>query len=183
MKNLPKFLTVMEIDRLFDAVYGARDRAILETLYGGGLRVAELVGLNVEDLDFVNETARIRGKGRKEREAVLGAGAFTQLKAWLSAAGDGDKSGPVFTSRSRGGRLTTRAVHRIVAKNGQRAGLGRVHPHMLRHSFATHLLDNGCDLRNVQEFLGHASIKTTSIYTHITTKKMVAAYNAAHPRA
>lgn len=192
-RKLPHFLGTDELNRLLiappaNSPFGLRDRAILETLYTAGLRVSELVGLNDGDLDFAQELLQVRGKGRKERLAPLGSFAIKALKNWLSRrqlhpkAGSGDRA-PVFTNRF-GKRLTTRSVGRLLEKYLKQTGLDtRTTPHTLRHSFATHLLDRGADIRSVQELLGHKSLATTQIYTHISTATLRAVYERAHPRA
>lgn len=190
---LPHCLTTDEIQRLLEAPssrrpLGLRDRAILETMYSAGLRVGELIALRDQDLDLEAGLARVRGKGRKERLAHLGSFALKALKQWLSvrqlatpdAAGG---TAPVFTNRF-GRRLTTRSVGRMLEKLLAQTGLDkRTTPHTLRHSFATHLLDRGADIRSVQELLGHKSLVTTQIYTHVSTAGLRAAYERAHPRA
>lgn len=191
--KLPHFLTTEEIGRLLaapaaDGPMGLRDRAMLETLYSGGLRVSELVGLNEGDLDFEQGIVRVRGKGRKERLAPLGSYAVRALQTWLanrqlSAKEPQGREAPVFVNRF-GTRLTTRSVGRMLEKHLRESGLDRrTSPHTLRHSFATHLLDRGADIRSVQELLGHKSLETTQIYTHVSTSNLRAAYEKAHPRA
>lgn len=192
-RKLPHFLTTPDIQKLLEAPpsttpMGLRDRAMLETAYSAGLRVSELVGLNDGDLDLEQGVVRVRGKGRKERLAPLGRFAVAALKHWLavrtlhSRAGSG-LSAPVFTNKF-GKRLTTRSVARILEKWLQHTGLdSRTTPHTLRHSFATHLLDAGADIRSVQELLGHKSLVTTQIYTHVSTAGLREAYERAHPRA
>lgn len=192
-RKLPHFLTTDDIARLLAAppkkgVLGTRDRAILETLYSAGLRVSELVGLNDGDLDHEQGIVHVRGKGRKERLAPIGSYASKALQAWLamrrlSPRETTGRQAPVFVNRF-GTRLTTRSVGRLLDKYIQQAGLdGRTSPHTLRHSFATHLLDRGADIRSVQELLGHKSLVTTQIYTHVSTSTLRAAYEKAHPRA
>lgn len=192
-RKLPHFLSTTEIGKLLaappgDNSMGLRDRAILETLYSAGLRVSELVDLNDGDLDFEQGIVRVRGKGRKERLAPLGSYALRALKAWLAKRNVSEKQpqgrqAPVFTNRF-GTRLTTRSVGRLLEKHLKQAGLdSRTSPHTLRHSFATHLLDGGADIRSVQELLGHKSLVTTQIYTHLSTSNLRAAYEKAHPRA
>ncbi len=190
---LPHCLTTDEIQRLLEAPssqrpLGLRDRAILETMYSAGLRVGELVTLRDQDLDLEAGLARVKGKGRKERLAHLGSFALNALGQWLAVRqlADPDSAGraaPVFTNRF-GRRLTTRSVGRMLEKLLAETGLDRrTHPHTLRHSFATHLLDRGADIRSVQELLGHKSLVTTQIYTHVSTAGLRAAYDRAHPRA
>lgn len=192
-RKLPHFLTGDEITRLLatppaNTIAGRRDRAILETLYSAGLRVSELVGLNDGDIDLPQGLLHVRGKGRKERLSPLGSYASRALQAWLSdrklAPGEakGDET-PVFTNKF-GKRLTTRSVARMLEKHLAVAGLDpKTSPHTLRHSFATHLLDRGADIRSVQELLGHSSLVTTQVYTHVSNGKLREAYEKAHPRA
>lgn len=192
-KKLPHFLTAKDLDALLNAPSadeaGRRDRAILETIYSGGLRVSELIGLNLPDIDADEGVLRVRGKGKRERIAMLGPPALAALnewfavrRAWLSAAGKPDTPA-VFLNR-RGTRLTTRSVGRLLDKYLKQTGLDpRTSPHTLRHSFATHLLDNGADIRSVQELLGHRNLTTTQVYTHVSTQRLHDAYRAAHPRA
>jgi integrase/recombinase XerC len=191
-RKLPKFLTGAEIARLLaapraEAAGGLRDRAILELMYSAGLRVQELVNLDDADLDLANGTARVRGKGRRERLGIVGSHARNALAAWLAArprslAGARGRR-PLFTNKL-GGRLSVRGVARLLEKHLAAAGLaGRASPHTLRHSFATHLLDAGADIRSVQELLGHKSLVTTQIYTHVTTTRLLDAFDKAHPRA
>jgi len=190
-KKLPHFLSVAETGRLLEAPpagepAGLRDRAILETLYSAGLRVSELTGLNVDDLDLDSATITVRGKGKRERLALLGAVALQALRAWLAQRDTltpGKKRPAVFLNQ-RGGRLTSRSVGRLLEKYVAQAGLDpRTSPHTLRHSFATHLLDRGADIRGVQELLGHRNLTTTQIYTHVTTQRLRESYDKAHPRA
>jgi integrase/recombinase XerC len=192
-RKLPHFLTNDEIGKLLSAPQGntpaaCRDRAILETAYSAGLRVSELVGLNDGDLDFPAGITRIRGKGKKERLSPIGSYASKALKSWLDVRtlSPKEKTGreaPVFTNKF-GTRLTTRSVARMLEKYLKETGLDqRTSPHTLRHSFATHLLDRGADIRSVQELLGHKSLVTTQIYTHVSTANLRAAYEKAHPRA
>jgi integrase/recombinase XerC len=192
-RKLPHFLSTEEIGKLLDAPKGTgaqsmRDRAILETLYSAGLRVSELVGLNDGDLDFAAGIVRIRGKGKRERLAPIGSYAARALRRWLEVRklSPREKTGreaPVFTNKF-GTRLTTRSVARMLEKYLKETGLdSRTSPHTLRHSFATHLLDRGADIRSVQELLGHKSLVTTQIYTHVSTANLRAAYEKAHPRA
>ena len=192
-RKLPHFLSTDEISRLLSApnsrdVLGLRDRAILETTYSAGLRVSELVAMNDDDLDFPGGLTRIRGKGRVERLAPLGSFAIRALQRWLkkrSLAADqrGDTGIPVFVNRF-GRRLSSRSVARMLEKYLKVTGLdARTTPHTLRHSFATHLVDRGADIRSVQELLGHKSLITTQIYTHLSTANLRATYEKAHPRA
>jgi integrase/recombinase XerC len=171
-----------------DAPQGLRDQAILETLYSAGLRVSELSGLCDSDLDFAAMLLRVRGKGRRERLAPIGSYAARALERWLRVRklNPREASGaaaPVFVNRS-GRRLTTRSVARMLEKYLKLTGLDRrTTPHSLRHSFATHLLDHGADIRSVQELLGHKSLVTTQIYTHVSTARLRDVYEKAHPRA
>ena len=186
-RRLPRFLTGDEIGRLLSAPQttaagGLRDRAILELMYSAGLRVQELVNLDVADLDLANATVRVRGKGRRERLGIVGSHARTALEAWL-AERPRSAGRPLFTNKL-GGRLSVRGVARLLEKHLTAVGLGgRASPHTLRHSFATHLLDAGADIRSVQELLGHKSLVTTQIYTHVTTTRLLDAFDRAHPRA
>ena len=189
-KRLPKFLDPAEIERLLSAPKGKdllslRDAAMLEILYSTGMRVSELVGLDLEDIDPIGEVVRVRGKGRRERLAPLGSYAITALNRYLGARAEADvhDAKAVFINR-HGQRLNARSVRRKLAKYLALAGLDpHVSPHTLRHSFATHMLERGADLRAVQELLGHRSLSTTQIYTHVTAGRMKEIYEAAHPRA
>ena len=192
-RNLPHFLSAEDIGRLLQApsaddTMGLRDRAILETLYSAGLRVSELAGLNQSDLDFAAGVLHVRGKGRRERLAPIGSYAIRALGRWLplrklSPREPQGTLAPVFVNRF-GRRLTTRSIGRMLEKYLRQTGLDRrTTPHTLRHSFATHLLDQGADIRSVQELLGHKSLVTTQIYTHVSTTGLLAAYEKAHPRA
>jgi len=192
-RKLPLFLTGDEIARLLATPNpaepgGLRDRAILELMYSSGVRVRELTGLDDADLDLAGGTIRVRGKGRRERLGIVGGPARTALRHWLaarprSATGGTGRSRPLFTNRF-GGRLSVRGIARLLEKHLASAGLGkRASPHTLRHSFATHLLDAGADIRSVQELLGHKSLVTTQIYTHVTTSRLREAFDKAHPRA
>ncbi|HEV8307764.1 MAG TPA: tyrosine recombinase XerC [Methylomirabilota bacterium] len=191
-KRLPAYLPIDESEALLRAPFpttpaGARDRAILEMLYATGVRVAELAGLDLADVDLRDGAVRVMGKGGKERIVPLGKKAVEAVRAYLGyrrnrTAGE-PTSGPVFQNR-RGGRLTVRSLHRIVRGRAHAAGLHRrVSPHTLRHTFATHLLDAGADLRLIQELLGHARLGTTQKYTHVSADRLMKVYDAAHPRA
>lgn len=159
----------------------ARDRAIVELLYASGIRVSELVGLDLDDVDRAQRTLRVLGKGRRERIVPYGATAQDALEAYLAARGAG--RGALFLNR-RGGRLGVRSVRTIVRRRAREAGLDRrVTPHTLRHTAATHLLDAGADLRMIQEFLGHSRLSTTQRYTHVAADRLMRVYDAAHPRA
>ncbi len=171
-----------------DTPFGLRDRALLETLYSAGLRVSELTGLNVEDVDLAEGLATVRGKGRRERLALFGPPAQKALKRWLegraAVMGEFRQPPPALFLNKSGTRLSSRSVGRLLEKYLKQAGLDpRTSPHTLRHSFATHLLDNGADIRSVQELLGHKSLSTTQIYTHVTTTRLQESYDKAHPRA
>jgi len=192
-RKLPHFLTSDQISKLLESppanqVDGLRDRAILETLYSAGLRVAELVSLNVSDWDRDANIVRVFGKGKKERIAPIGRYAAKALYRWIEVRPDNPDVGPedrdaMFLNRF-GTRLTTRSVARMLEKYLNLTGLDKLTtPHTLRHSFATHLLDGGADLRAVQELLGHKSLTTTQIYTHVSTKRLRDTYEHAHPHA
>lgn len=195
-RTLPHFLSTDQIGTLLETPpgegMGLRDRAILETMYSAGLRVSEVVGLNDEDFDQAAGILRVRGKGKRERLAPIGSFAAKALDRWLRVrrvAGSGGKpariggSTPVFVNKF-GKRLTTRSVGRMLEKYLKLNGLDlKTTPHTLRHSFATHLLDRGADIRSVQELLGHKSLVTTQIYTHVSTAKLRSVYEKAHPRA
>lgn len=197
-KGLPKALTEQEIGRLLDAVVGddplaRRDRAILEVLYGTGLRISELVGLSLADVDLDAGLVRAFGKGSKERIVPLGSHAIRSLVAWLSPGGRPDLEPTQWAKRgdaealllnTRGGRLSRQGAWLVVRRIGDQVGLsGRLSPHVLRHSCATHMIDHGADIRTVQELLGHASISTTQIYTLVSSERLLSVYRAAHPRA
>jgi len=192
-RKLPKFLTGEEIGRLLaapqpKAAGGLRDRAILELMYSAGLRVRELVGIDDTDVDLRGGTVRVRGKGRRERLGIVGRHAQRAIEAWIASRPRSKgpavaRVQPLFTNRF-GTRLSVRGVARLLEKHLVTAGLvGRASPHTLRHSFATHLLDAGADIRSVQELLGHKSLVTTQIYTHVTTTRLLDAFDKAHPRA
>jgi len=185
-KLLPKALTVDETFRLMESPSNEeeeRDRAILELLYSSGIRVGELVGLDFHRLDLELGIVKVLGKGRKERVVPVGSKAIDALKAYLAKRGIGGREEPIFLN-PRGGRLTARSVGRIVKKYTRRSGVYRgISPHTLRHSFATHLLDAGADIREIQEMLGHASLSTTQRYTHVSVGKLMEVYDKAHPRS
>ena len=166
---------------------GARDKSMLECMYSTGIRVSELVGLNLEDMDFSGAVIRVRGKGRKERLAPMGQSAIASIQKYLALRGgmvkDALPTGPLFVNK-HGQRLSTRSVRRKLDKYLIEAGLDPdISPHTLRHSVATHMLNHGADLRSVQELLGHQSLSTTQVYTHLSTNQMKAAYDQSHPRA
>lgn len=191
-RPLPDTLSVAQVERLLATTGGVeprqrRDRAILEVLYGGGLRVSELCGLDLTDLDAREATLRVRGKGSKVRVIPLGEPALKALLGWLEH-GRGILRGTRSTSavflNARGGRLSRVSVWALLKRSAAEAGLAeRISPHTLRHSYATHLLEGGCDLRVVQELLGHADLATTEIYTHVDRGFVWEAYRGAHPRA
>jgi len=197
-KRLPKAITIEQVEQLLAApddtdVLGRRDRAMLETLYSTGIRVSELVQLDLDDLDLPGEALRVRGKGRKERIVPLGSHALAAIGRYMemvrmdprfAMAWTDDRSPlPLFLNK-HGKRLSSRSVRRKLDKYLRQVGLDpEISPHTLRHSFATHLLDNGADLRSVQELLGHQSLSTTQIYTHLSTQRLQDAYSQAHPRA
>jgi integrase/recombinase XerC len=197
-KRLPLFLNENEISRLLDfpldEPLGVRDKAIFETLYSTGCRVSEAVHLNVVDVDFIGGVVKVTGKGRKERLCPIGDGALRVIRAYLALRKElslkkkiKDDGKVLFLNHSGnkgGSRLTERSIRRILNKRFDAASLkGHISPHALRHSFATHLLNRGADLRSVQELLGHANISTTAIYTHVSTERLKNVYEKAHPRA
>ncbi|MDD5730736.1 MAG: tyrosine recombinase XerC [Candidatus Omnitrophica bacterium] len=186
-KHLPSFLTEEEVTRLIDSVFSEneerslRDKAIVETFYSTGIRISELTGLNLTDLDFFGGVVKVLGKGRKERIVPIGETAIKAIKSYIDKR---DKqTDTLFLNRS-GTRISTRGVRNIVKKYLRAAGIKQgVSVHTLRHSFATHLLNRGADLRCVQELLGHVNLSTTQIYTHLTTERLKSVYDKAHPRA
>jgi integrase/recombinase XerC len=197
-RRLPQCLDIQQVSALLEApdastLLGARDKAILETIYSSGLRISELVALNIEDLDEFSEALRIRGKGKKERLVPLGNKAAQAIADYLhrrngsttlTAGGSASsRHGAIFVNKS-GRRLSDRSIRRKLIRYLQIAGISaHVSPHTLRHSFATHMLNAGADLRSVQEILGHASLSTTQIYTHLTTTRLKEVYDRAHPLA
>jgi len=192
-KRLPKCLEVEQIEKLLrtpdgTTLLGARDKAMLETMYSTGIRVSELVDLNQGDVDFVGESLRIKGKGKKQRVAPIGKTALDSIRHYLDLRGTDPRSNgfdqqALFINK-HGQRLSTRSVRRKLDKYLVEAGLDMsISPHTLRHTFATHMLNNGADLRSLQELLGHQSISTTQIYTHLTTAKTKNVYDESHPRA
>ena len=194
-KKLPVFLSESEIEKLlsFKApdVSGHRDRALLETLYSTGCRVSELVSLDERDVDVVGGVIRVLGKGRKERLCPMGSRALSAVRDYLDARsrdkGLSGRRGPLFLNHSphaRGSRLSARSVRRILTHRVEEMSVkAKISPHALRHSFATHLLNRGADLRSVQELLGHSSISTTAIYTHVSSERLKQVYEKSHPRA
>lgn len=193
-RPLPEVVTVPQISELLDALPGTaagrRDRAALELLYGAGLRAAELVGLDLEDVDLAGRLVRVRGKGNRERVVPFGGHAERALRAylpdrarWRTTCRDLGREEPMFLNQ-RGGRLSDRSLRRILDSAVFRvASVHRMHPHALRHAFATHLLEAGMDLRAIQELLGHASLSTTQRYTHLNVAHLMEAYRKAHPKA
>lgn len=190
-KKLPNFLYPEEMARLLKAPksdpLGRRDLAILEILYSSGIRVTELASLSLNELDLAEGEIRVFGKGSKERIVLFGSHAVSAVKGYLTTARpellSGKKSAAVFIGR-RGTRLTTRQIERLIKYYAKKAGIvKKVTPHTLRHSFATHLLDGGADLRMVQELLGHVSLSTTQVYTHVTKERLKKVYESSHPRA
>ncbi len=193
-KRLPKCLDLEQVQKLLDApgdndLLASRDKAMLEVLYSSGIRVSELVELEIQDIDLTEGILRVRGKGRKDRLTPIGSQAikavqrYFELRALDTKSQQGQHAGRVFLNK-HGDTLSTRSVRRKLDKYLMQAGLDPgISPHTLRHSFATHLLNNGADLRSVQELLGHQSLSTTQIYTHLTTSRMKEVYDNAHPRA
>lgn len=181
-QRLPHHVNTDGLDRLLGAPDGSRlglrDRAILEVMYSAGLRVSELVRVNDADINFEGGTIKVMGKGSRERLAPLGKCACEALSAWINVRGEAEAT---FTNYL-GGRLSTRSVQKMVDKYTMKAGLGKMTPHSLRHSMATHLLDRGADIRAVQEMLGHQSITSTQIYTHVTKARQKAVHAEYHPR-
>jgi integrase/recombinase XerC len=194
-KVIPTFLSVDEIFALIEKTgqetpLRCRDRAILEVMYSCGLRVSEVVGLNVEDVDLVEGFIKVRGKGDKERLVPVGSKARDAIKAYVTArhapmksAREPEKYQALFLN-NRNGRLTTRSIGRLIKKYAHQASFFRpIHPHAIRHTFATHLLNAGADLRAIQELLGHSSLSTTQKYTHVSIDRLMEVYDKTHPRA
>ncbi len=185
-KKLPKFLSENEMVQLIeappvDSLSGKRDRAIFEVLYSTGIRVSELVSLNIDSVDFIGNIVKVMGKGKKERLAPIGDKALEAIQDYLNNRKN--PSTAIFLNQN-GKRLTTRSILNITNKYIGIASIKiKVSPHVLRHSFATHLLNRGADLRSVQELLGHVNLSTTQIYTHVTTERLKNVYDKAHPRA
>lgn len=189
-KLLPRVLTKDDADALMTfpaglTVWSLRDRALLETLYSTGARVGELVALDIGDVRELEGLVRLQGKGRKERIVPIGELALDAIRRYRLSLPLQSAGGPprALFCNQRGGRLTSRSVARVVNRYSSRLAGGAVSPHALRHSFATHLLDEGADLRSIQEMLGHASLRTTQRYTHVATDQLLAVYDRAHPRA
>lgn len=193
-KRLPKVLRTDQVDRLLrqpakdgDGPIELRDTAMLELLYASGARVSELTGLDLDRLDLPRGTATLHGKGDKQRLVPLGGPAITAIQAWLdrgrpALSTPDTEPGALFLAKD-GGRINRDVVYRMVRDRGMSAGVGHVTPHLLRHSFATHLLEGGADLRSVQELLGHVALATTQTYTHVSRAHLRSAYTQAHPRA
>ena len=194
-KKLPHFLSITEVDVLLktpdsSTVMGLRDMAIMETLYSTGIRVSELVGLDEGSIDFLAGMIKVQGKGKKERLVPIGSPAIKAINEYIDSKSMSKKQDEKSASRSEplflnkyGGRLTARSVARSLDKYLKVSGINLLtSPHTFRHSFATHLLDKGADLRSVQEMLGHSSLSTTQVYTHITTERLKNVYDKAHPR-
>lgn len=189
-RKLPLFLDTARIDRLLSTptdknIAGLRDRALLETLYSTGIRVSELVGLDLGDIDFISGVIKVLGKGSKERIVPIGEPALGAIRKYIDkrAGYKVEDRDAVFLNKS-GGRLTDRSVRRALDKHIKTCGIiEKISPHSLRHSFATHLLDRGADLRSVQELLGHMNLSTTQIYTHVTMERLKSVYDKSHPRA
>jgi len=185
-KRLPAFLDKDKTLKLvtapkLDSILGLRDRALLEVLYSAGIRVSELVGLNQDNIDLIAGVIKVRGKGKRERMALLGSCAQRALRSYLNERTD--SSGALFINKN-GTRLSDRSVRRIVDKYVKQCSIEeKISPHSIRHSFATHLLNNGADLRSVQELLGHKNLSTTQIYTHLGSQRIREMYSKAHPRA
>ena len=194
-KKLPHFLSITEVDILLktpdsSTVMGLRDMAVMETLYSTGIRVSELVGLDEGSIDFIAGMIKVQGKGKKERLVPIGSPAIKAINEYIDSKSMSKKKEEKSVSRSEplflnkyGGRLTARSVARSLDKYLKVSGINLLtSPHTFRHSFATHLLDKGADLRSVQEMLGHSSLSTTQVYTHITTERLKNVYDKAHPR-
>lgn len=185
-KYLPQFLTEDETAKLLDSADGKdalslRDRALLETLYSTGMRISELAGLDIDDIDFISGVVKVKGKGKKERLLPVGSQALKAIRNSLEARVK--KNSAVFLNKNST-RLTTRGARLVLNKYIKKTSLRQgISPHTLRHSFATHLLNRGADLRSVQELLGHSNLSTTQVYTHLTTERLKAVYDKAHPRA
>jgi len=203
MKKVPSFLDLDEVSLLLElpdsrTLLGLRDRAVLETLYGSGLRVSELVNLNISDVDFLGGMIKVKGKGAKERLVPIGQIGLSSIERYLGMRRAPEKedyskirrlqnlyySNELLFLNRQGARLGAQSVNRLLNKYIRLASIKKgVSPHTLRHTFATHLLDAGCDLRAVQEMLGHAALSTTQIYTHVTTERLKKVYKRYHPRA
>jgi tyrosine recombinase XerC len=189
-KKLPVFLDVDKVAKLLqsppeDGLSGLRDRALMETLYSTGIRVSELVGLDIDDIDFISGVVKVLGKGSRERIVPIGEPALNAVRRYMDKRPGGkvrDKDAVFLNTAGR--RLTDRTVRRVIDKYIHACAMSeKISPHSLRHSFATHLLDRGADLRSVQELLGHMNLSTTQIYTHVTMERLKSVYDKAHPRA
>lgn len=186
-RKLPEFMNVNDTEMLLNqpdlnSLLSIRDKAIMETLYSTGIRVSELVGIDSTDIDSLNGVIKVRGKGKKERIIPIGNHALKAIQFYLNRR-EKRENQALFLNK-RGERLTERSVARMLEKYVKKAGMSKkISPHTFRHSFATHLLDHGADLRSVQELLGHVNLSTTQIYTHITTERLKQVYNKTHPRA
>ncbi len=190
-KKLPHFLSINDVDTLLKTpdesdIFGLRDRAILETLYSTGIRVSELVGLNEEDVDLYGGMIKVQGKGKKERLVPIGSYAIKAIKEYNNSKkkkNSSQRNTPLFLNKY-GARLSSRSVARSLDKYLKMTGINlTTSPHTFRHSFATHMLDKGANLRSVQELLGHSNLSTTQIYTHVTTERLKQVYDKTHPRA
>ncbi|MBU1125958.1 MAG: tyrosine-type recombinase/integrase, partial [Candidatus Omnitrophica bacterium] len=188
-RYLPEFMSEAEVIKLIESAFpssekderGLRDRAILETFYSTGIRISELVGLSIDDVDCISGIAKIKGKGKKERIVPVGTIAIGAIRRYLDTRKT--QSSALFLNKNHT-RISSRGVRNIVLKYIRRCGARKgISAHTFRHSFATHLLNRGADLRTVQELLGHANLSTTQIYTHLTTEKLKSVYDQAHPRA
>ena len=188
-KHLPQFMTEEEVSRLIESAFaknekderGLRDRAVLETFYSSGMRISEVVGLSIADIDFIGGIVKVMGKGKKERIVPIGETAIAAIRGYLKKR---KKQSEALFLNKNGRRITARGTRNIVVKYIRLAGIKQgVSAHTFRHSFATHLLNRGADLRTVQELLGHANLSTTQIYTHLTTDRLKSVYDKAHPRA
>ena len=187
-KRLPKALTQPQTFEMLDQESAGktplRDRALLEFMYAAGLRVSELVGVNIHDIDFTDRSVRVMGKGNKERMTLFGKTAAAAVQDYVSAERCPPLDGKALFTNNNGGRITTRTVQNVVKRWCVRIGLPpETSPHTLRHSFATHLLDNGADLKSVQQLLGHESLATTQIYTHVSVERLKVAVDKAHPKS
>lgn len=188
-KHLPSFLTEEEVAKLIESAFGKsekderglRDRAVLETFYSTGMRISEVAGLSTQDIDFISGTLKVFGKGKKERIVPIGEAAIASIRRYLEKR---KKQNEALFLNKNGTRISTRGMRDIFEKYVHLSGIRHgVSPHTLRHSFATHLLNRGADLRTVQELLGHVNLSTTQIYTHLTTERLKSIYDKAHPHA
>jgi len=187
-RRLPKTMDADQVDRYLsfadDTPIALRDRAIAELFYSSGLRLSELAGVNVDDIDATTQLLTVTGKGNKTRTVPVGTVAMSAIQQWLRVRPECDHDIRALFTSSRGGRISVRNIQDRLKLQGRRAGMHQdVHPHMLRHSFASHMLESSGDLRAVQELLGHANISTTQVYTHLDFQHLAKVYDAAHPRA